>query len=59
MTTTIIRIIQKSSSKKSMIINLPKDEIGWDIGDAVKIDKVDDNTITLKRLREWACQKLI
>lgn len=49
---TNIRIIQKSSSPKSMIINLPKDEIGWDIGDAVKIDKVDDNTITLKRLRE-------
>lgn len=47
-----IRIIQKSTSPKSMIINLPKDEIGWDIGDAVKIDKVDDNTITLKRLRE-------
>jgi len=47
-----IRIIQKSSSPRSMIINLPKDEIGWDIGDAVKIDKVDNNTITLKRLRE-------
>lgn len=47
-----IRIIQKSSSVKSMIINLPKDEIGWEIGDAVKIDKIDDNTITLKRLRE-------
>lgn len=47
-----IRIIQKSTSPKSMIINLPKDEIGWDIGDAVKIDKVDDNTITLKRSRE-------
>ena len=47
-----IRIIQKSSSLKSVILNLPKDEIGWDIGDAVKIDKVDDNTVTLKRLRE-------
>lgn len=47
-----IRIIQKSSSAKSIILNLPKDEIGWDIGDAVKIDKVDDNTVTLKRLRE-------
>ncbi len=47
-----IRIIQKSSSSKSIILNLPKDEIGWDIGDAVKVDKVDDNTVTLKRLRE-------
>ena len=47
-----IRIIQKATSPKSMILNLPKDEIGWDIGDAIKIEKVDDNTVTLKRLRE-------
>ena len=49
--TTNIRIIQKSSSQKSMLISIPK-ETGWNAGDAVKFDKIDDNTIILKRLRE-------
>ncbi len=49
---TNIRIIQKSSSLKSWLLSLPKDETGWDVGDVVRYEKINDNTITLKRLRE-------
>jgi len=50
--TTEVRILQKSSSSKSWLLSLPKDETGWDVGDVVKYKIVDDNTIVLKKLRE-------
>lgn len=50
--TTDVRILQKSSSSKSWLLSLPKDETGWNIGDVVRFKIIDDNTITLKRLRE-------
>ena len=49
---TDVRILQKSSSSKSWLLSLPKDETGWDVGDVVRYKKVDDNTIVLKKLKE-------
>ncbi len=50
--TTEVRILQKSSSSKSWLLSLPKDETGWDVGDVVRYKIIDDNTIVLKKLRE-------
>jgi len=49
---TEVRILQKSSSPKSWLLSMPKDETGWNVGDVVRYKIIDDNTIVLKKLRE-------
>ncbi len=44
-----VRILQKSS-KKAIFINLSEEDTGWRAGDVIKYEKVDDDTIILKRM---------
>ncbi len=46
-----IRIVQKST-KENLLINLPADETGWKVGDVIRFENQDEDTIILKRLRE-------
>ncbi len=47
-----IRILQKatSSNTESVILRLPAGELGWKVGEVVRVDKQDEDTIILKRM---------
>ncbi len=46
-----IRIAQRAA-KQSIQITLPTDETGWVVGDVIKYEIKDEDTIVLKRMHE-------
>ncbi len=47
-----IRILQKakSSNTESILVHLPAGELGWKAGEAVRVDKQDEDTVIVKRV---------
>ncbi len=44
-----VRIVQRST-RDSLLINLPREDTGWNDGDVIRYEIVDADTILIKRM---------